>query len=205
MGKLDAWIDGKVPESIDQWFARTGNPTPTWPWSRETRCGPASARTGCGYFGQWSDGVWPSLIMLPSAFDGGIDEVALWETALPDEVIVQHYQDALAHRPYSTTVKRNSGEMASPPADPPLEFDMQDYPPGTLLPTPPATGCGAPHCAGNLPGSSCHHWHSSIVPTLPLRAGAGHNWAIQKLGNCMNSGYLGGEPNTSVINAMQRD
>ena len=206
VGKLDAWIDGKVPESIDQWFARKGNPTPTWPWSRETRCGPASARTGCGYFGQWSDGVWPSLIMLPSAFDGGIDEVALWETALPDEVIVQHYQDALAHRPYSTTVKRNSGEMESPPADPPLEFDMQDYPPGTLLPTPPATGCGVPHCTEQpTPGvklSPLAQLQSYPLPRYRPEKVPGHNWTLQKLGNCMDSGYLGGEnqANTSAIN-----
>ena len=205
VGKLDAWIDGRVPESIDQWFARKDNPAPTWPWSRETRCGPVTAPKGCGFFGQWTDGVWPSLIMLPSAFDGGIDEVALWETALPDELIVQHYQDALAHRPYSTTANQNSGEVP-PPADPPLEFDIKDYAPGTLLPTPAATGCGEPHCAEQpTPGvklSPLAQLRSYPLPRYRPEPVPGHNWTLQKLGNCMNTGYLGGEnqANTSVIN-----
>ena len=62
-----------------------------------------------GYFAQWMDGVWlvqrtrlllhvneneinsvicvghrPSLMLLPSAFDGGIDEVALYEQVRSD-------------------------------------------------------------------------------------------------------------------------
>lgn len=67
-GKLDAWIDGRVPSSPDRWFAREG--AMGWPWA-------VSDLAPGGYFAQWADGVWPSLLMLPSAFDGGLDEVAL--------------------------------------------------------------------------------------------------------------------------------
>ena len=93
----------------------------------------------------WADGVWPNLMMLPSAFDGGIDEVALYEEALPDELIVQHFSDAMSHQPYSSTVSP-SARAVPPPADPAPQYDLQEYAPGTLLPTPEVTGCGLPHC-----------------------------------------------------------
>ena len=209
VGKLDAWIDGQVPQSIDQWFSRPGNPTPTFPWSRETRCGTPAAQHGCGYFGQWTDGVWPSLVILPSPFDGGIDEVALYEVALPDALIVQHYEDAMAHKPYSASVHgdgRSADTAAAPPADPPLEFDLKDFPPGTLLPTPAFTGCGKPHCAEHsTPGvklSPLAQLQSYPLPRYRPGPVPGHSWSLQKLGNCMNTAYLGGEnqANTSVIN-----
>ena len=138
-GKLDAWIDGKIPESPDAWFGRKDTPTPSWPWQL-TNLKPA------GYFAQWTGGVWPSLRMLPSAFDGGMDEVALYEEALPDALIVQHYQDAMNHKPYSPSVQEASVAARVPPSDPAPAFDVKEYPPGTMLPTPKVTGCGKPHC-----------------------------------------------------------
>ena len=117
-GTIDAWIDGRVPESISQWFSRPG--AGPYPWAA------TSLKPG-GYFGQWSDGVWPDLVMLPSAFDGGIDEVALYEEALPDALIVQHYQDAMAHKPYSPDSHSNAGTAAAPPPDPDPEFDLLEY------------------------------------------------------------------------------
>jgi hypothetical protein len=101
--------------------------------------------------------------MLPSAFDGGIDEVALYEVALPDAIIMQHHQDAILHHlPYSfpsehivLDVAANASKIATravllPTPDPKPTFDLKDFPPGTLLPTPPSTYCGtAP--AGDCP------------------------------------------------------
>ena len=40
------------------------------------------------------------LLVLPSAFDGAIDEIALYEIALPDAVIAAHWQSVQAHQPY---------------------------------------------------------------------------------------------------------
>lgn len=195
-GKLDAWVDGQVPLSPDPWFSRSGTPTPSWPWAV------SNPKPG-GYFGQWADGVWPNLMMLPSAFDGGIDEVALYEEALPDELIVQHYSDAMSHQPYSSTVSP-SARAVPPPADPAPQYDLQEYAPGTLLPTPEVTGCGLPHCVEQpTPGvklSPLAQLQSFPLPRYHSQAAG--KWALQKLGNCMNSQYLGGEnqANTSVIN-----
>ena len=138
-GKLDAWIDGKIPASPDAWFSREGTPTPSWPWQL-TNLKPS------GYFAQWTGGVWPSLRVLPSPFDGGIDEVALYEEALPDALIVQHYQDVMDHKPYSSSVHLHGAGAAVPPSDPAPSLNVKEYPPGTTLPTPKVTGCGKPHC-----------------------------------------------------------
>ena len=146
-GKLDAWIDGQVPLSLDLWFSRPGEPA--WPWSKVIQA-PG------GYFGNWMQGVWPSLMMLPSSFDGGIDEVALYEEALPDALIIQHYADAMDHKPYSTSLSDVSA--ASPPADPKPSLVIEEYPPGTLLPTPKVKECGGmAHCAEMpTPGVNSH-------------------------------------------------
>ena len=207
-GKLDTWIDGQVPLSVDQWFSRPApNPRPTsWPWAL------SGIKPG-GYFGSWMDGKWPSLMMLPSSFDGGIDEVALYEEALPDALIVQHYNDAMAHKPYSSTVADKASAVtgstgddhATPPADPKPALDDREYPPGTLLPTPACTDCGNPHCA-EMPTTGVKLSPLAQLQSYPLpryqKTIAPGTYPLQKLGNCMESGYLGGEnqANTSVIN-----
>jgi hypothetical protein len=66
----------------------------------------------------------------------GLDELAIWEAALSDAMIYQHYQDALVHhRPY--TMGSDSG---LPPAPAPAVWnascDLKEFAPGTLLPTP---------------------------------------------------------------------
>ena len=198
-GKLDAWIDGQIPRSPDAWFSRKDTPTPSWPWQL-TNLKPA------GYFAQWGGpggGVWPSLRMLPSAFDGGIDEVALYETALPDALIVQHYADAMSHKPYSPSVRSTLNGAAdappavAPPVDPAPSFDMKEYPPGTLLPTPKASGCGTPHCT-EMPTPGVKLSPLAQLQSFPLpryHSPPTGKFVLQRLGNCMDASYLGGENN----------
>ena len=199
VGKLDAWIDGQTPLSVDQWFSRPApNPRPaTYPWSL------SGIKPG-GYFAQWTDGVWPSLMMLPTSFDGGIDEVALYEEALPDELILQHYSDAMAHKPYTFNMVSATPPQQTPPPDPKPSLDPKEYPPGTLLPTPACTDCGMPHCAEmSTPGVKLSPLAQLQSYPLPrYQSPPKGSYALQKLGNCMESGYLGGEnqANTSVIN-----
>ena len=72
--------------------------------------------------------------VLPSAFDGAIDEVAVFEAALSNGSIYAHFKTAVAdHKPYTF-------EPITTPAPPPLaangSYNMSDFHPGTLLPTP---------------------------------------------------------------------
>ena len=66
----------------------------------------------------------------------GVDEIAVYEEALPASMILQHYKDAQAHKAYSTT---DPGGAPPEPAPEKLAFDPSEYPPGTCLPTPPGT------------------------------------------------------------------
>jgi hypothetical protein len=68
----------------------------------------------------------------------GIDEVAVFEEALPASMIVQHYKDAQAHKRYST-IDPGGPPPPVPAPENKTNFDMQEYPPGTQLPTPPGT------------------------------------------------------------------
>ena len=72
--------------------------------------------------------------VLPSAFDGAIDEVAVFEAALSNGSIYAHFKTAVAeHKPYTF-------EPVATPAPPPLtangSYNLSDFHPGTLLPTP---------------------------------------------------------------------
>ena len=63
-----------------------------------------------------------------------LDEIALYESALPDSLIYQHFLDSThEHRAYSTT-----DPGTAPPAPAPCNgtYDPLDYMPGTKLPTP---------------------------------------------------------------------
>ena len=72
------------------------------------------------------------LLVLPTAFDGAVDEIAVYEQALPDAVIYAHYQSAIAHQPYSF-------ESPTAPAPAPDSIhgnlNLFDYAPGTIMPT----------------------------------------------------------------------
>lgn len=58
-----------------------------------------------------------------------MDEVAVFEEALPASMITQHYRDAHKHQPFST-VDTGGHPSPAPPAPPVVDaFDPLDYPP----------------------------------------------------------------------------
>ena len=54
--------------------------------------------------------------LLGSVFDGAIDEVALFDSALPDSLIAQHHADAMAHKPYTNEIRSPFTQGAPTPA-----------------------------------------------------------------------------------------
>jgi hypothetical protein len=75
----------------------------------------------------------------PVALTAGLDEIAVYDQALPASMIYQHFLDTLVHnKPYSLV---DPGGAVPPPTPYPLPnqtdfFDSREYAPGTQLPSP---------------------------------------------------------------------
>lgn len=116
----------------------------------------------------------------------GLDELAIWETALSDAMIYQHYQDALVHH-RSYTIGDDSG---LPPAPTPAAWnascDMKEFARGTILPTPPgnATQGASDSCAAQL----LEYPATRLVATAKMRPNV--NW--------MDPHFLGGSGQKGV-------
>ena len=116
----------------------------------------------------------------------GLDELAIWETALSDAMIYQHYQDALMHhRPYTM----GSGSGLSPPPAPAAwnaSYDLKEFAPGTQLPTAHgnATQGATDPCAAQLQ----HYPATRLVATAQMRPN--FNW--------MDPHYMGGDGQKGV-------
>lgn len=110
-GEQSVWVDGLNPWS----FRMPGNATKRVMAPRAA--GPTKA----------------PLLLLPSAYGGAIDEVAVYETAVSDSLIYQHYTEAMAHQPYTWV---DGGK--APPAPPQVNgtWDLKEFAPGTIIPTP---------------------------------------------------------------------
>ena len=77
-GEQSIWVDGQCPDSFGGWSA-------------------ANASTAPGTVP--SSGV---VTVLPTAFDGAIDEIAVYDVALSNGSIYEHFHTAvLAHKPYT--------------------------------------------------------------------------------------------------------
>lgn len=72
--------------------------------------------------------------LLMTQFDGAVDEVALYDTALPDALIAQHYADVLSHRPYSSTLRIPFSEATPTPAPVVGLLDPREFAAGTICP-----------------------------------------------------------------------
>eukprot|EP00040_Diaphanoeca_grandis_P024834 m.136926 g.136926 ORF g.136926 m.136926 type:complete len:1061 (-) comp29894_c0_seq1:14-3196(-) len=73
------------------------------------------------------------------AFSGGFDELAIYDSALSDVQIWQHYNDTMKnHMPYSNTTSTapEPQQPCYPNASNVTYFDMTEYPLGTILPSP---------------------------------------------------------------------
>ena len=158
-GEQSIWIDGQCPDE---------NPLALTRGSR-----PANASAAPGKLPAAS-GV---VTLLPSAFDGDLDEVAVYGAALSNGTIWAHFQSATRqHSPYPFAA-------VSAPAPPPLPaegaLNTSDFPPGTSLPTP--DGCSSLCCCTSLvpPGvlpvdgepakcfaSSCKRLNGSLAQKL---------------------------------------
>jgi hypothetical protein len=124
-GEQSIWIDGQAPDGFVSQFGSNAT-------------GPAIAQPHSG-------GTPEPFSLLPSHFDGSLDEVALWDVALSDELIAQHYKDVMAHKPYN---------MAAPtvPAVP-----KPDSVAGLLRPTDFALGTICEGWKVNCTFSKCNH------------------------------------------------
>ena len=103
----------------------------------------------------------------------------MFEEALPPSLIYQHYKDALAHRPYSQSDP--GGSFPSPSPVNASGFDITEYAPGTMLPTPPGK---VTQGVTSLPHEQPLAFpRPRFASPNPLRAN--FNW--------MDPGYLGGQ------------
>ena len=121
----------------------------------------------------------------------GIDELALWEEALPPSLIGQHYKDAMAHNPYSTT------DPGTPPPSPSLtagQLDPDEFPPGAVLPT----------VRGNVTKGVSVSAIEQLQGFPSARYAAGHT--LRENFNWMAPPYLGGagQPGVSTTNVTTR-
>ena len=128
--EISIWIDGQNPSTGGrcEQYTKIDSDSPFTCWS--------GSGNSSGFMANFSDMAvdeWRTpLLLLPSTFDGAIDEVAVYETPLPDAVIHQHWQDATGHKPYTF------GEPSTPaPAPDPIggAYNPLEYAPGTVLPT----------------------------------------------------------------------
>ena len=108
-GEQSIWLDGQCPDGFS-------HPQP----NRST--GKAISQPS-GLF-----------TLLSTHFDGAIDEVALFEVALPDAMIAQHYADAMAHKPYSLVLRPPFSAGAPTPAPVAGLMDSREFAPGTICP-----------------------------------------------------------------------
>eukprot|EP01047_Picozoa_sp_COSAG01_P015077 COSAG01_NODE_748_length_13852_cov_46.032502_2_plen_616_part_00 len=139
-------------------------------------------------------GFRPPLLMLPTVFDGAIDEVALYEHALSDDMIYAHWRSSIVeHKPYSF----EAPTAAAPPPTPIHgTYDLEEYAPGTRLPSP---SVGNPVTQGvrlsplqqlrSWPGARYHappltHRTNAVAPPPPPE--------LQALSVSWSSGYLAG-------------
>ena len=128
-------------------------------------------------------------ILLPSAFGGDIDEVAVWETALTDTHIAAHAAGALQHGlPYVFT---DPGGKVPPPDPTGGSLNLQEFAPGTQLPTPLNSKFGTQGV--NI--SCLDQLKSFPAPRFAVRT----RYPLPPLSNCMDPQYMAGEnqPNVS--------
>ena len=110
-GEASLWVDGQCPDGF--------------------RIAPNASSAP----GTVPNGGPTSVVFLPTAFDGAIDEVAVWAEALTNSTIYTHYHTAVVeHKPYP--LSPSTAPVPPPPPSPANPYDLTDFAPGTTLPTP---------------------------------------------------------------------
>ena len=178
---ISIWVDGQNPDSGGrcELFTKIDADRPNECWS--------ASGNSSGYMGNFSDRStddWRSeLLVLPTAFDGAVDEIAVYEQALPDDVIYAHYQSAIEHkRPYSF---ESPAAPAPAPQDIHGNFSLLDYAPGTIMPTAGVNTQGVNISARDQLGSfPCPRYSNKVSAAMP---------ALLPLGWSFIPGYIIGE------------
>ena len=93
----------------------------------------------------------------PIALCAGIDELAIFEAALSPSLIYAHYTDAITHRvPYRTTDPGGAVPNTTyPDMNNVSYYDLNEYPQGSVLPSPGDHYPHAPHPGGGPGGTVC--------------------------------------------------
>ena len=120
-GEQSIWIDGQCPDP----HPPTCPPPCTLGGSLppNASAAPGQVPAGAG-----------AVTLLPSAFDGDLDEIAVYTAALSNSTIWAHFQGAVQqHTKYSFSP---STAPVPPPAPAGGALNASDFPPGTILPTP---------------------------------------------------------------------
>jgi hypothetical protein len=110
-GEQSIWVDGECPDVH-------GGSSPA-----NTSTAPGTVPAGVGV-----------LTVLPVAFDGAVDEIAVYTKALTNGTIYGHYKTAVkSHQPYTFDAVH---APAPPPGPAAGAYNLSDFHPGTALPTP---------------------------------------------------------------------
>jgi hypothetical protein len=110
-GEMSIWVDGECPN------AHGGSSL------ANTSAAPGAVPAGVGL-----------LTLLPTAFDGAVDEVAVYSSALANGTIHKHFETAVhSHKMYPFDAVHTP---APPPSPADGAYNLSDFHPGMVLPTP---------------------------------------------------------------------
>jgi hypothetical protein len=141
-----------------------------------------------------------SIDRVGQSWNCSLDEMAIYETALADDVVYGHYADAMIHhRPY----RLKSPDLPPAPAPAPVhpanrskltaeDYDLMEFAPGTILPTPPG------NATQGVEISALDQLQRFPRPRFDAKAVAAHG--IMRNFNWMDPAYMSGQgqPNVSA-------
>eukprot|EP01046_Picozoa_sp_COSAG06_P029889 COSAG06_NODE_2806_length_6257_cov_1.915557_5_plen_1190_part_01 len=192
--ELSIWIDGQNPQTGGRCELgiehKTADPLMCWQARGNASHDYMNNLTfGAGGIGSLG-GMRPPLLVLPTAFDGSIDEIALYEYPLSDDLIYAHYTQAILEN-----TKYRFDELPPPaPAPVPIHgaFELREYAPGTILPS-PAKGNPVTQGVRVSPLQQMLSWPAPRYHAPPARdGGSGPAEGLQALGVSWVSDYLAG-------------
>jgi hypothetical protein len=142
-----------------------------------------------------------SIDRVGQSWNCSLDEMAVYETALPDAVVYAHYEDAMVHhRPYTMS----SASLPPPPAPSPVrpadrtkltaaDYDLLEFAPGTVLPTPRG------NATAGATISAIDQLRHFARARFDSRAVADHG--MMRNFNWMDASYMGGQGQPTVNRA----
>lgn len=175
-GEQSIWIDGQCPDP---------NP-PTCPLPCTLGGSlPANATSAPGKIPA-GDGT---VTLLPTAFDGDLDEIAVYPAALSNGSIYAHYQSAIQqHTKYSFVPVTTPAPAPSPAGG---ALNASDFPNGTVLPTPD----GNSSCSASVMILPVDQLKAFPAPRFLAKPATGPAIGVpQRNFNWMDPSYMSGGP-----------